>query len=261
MAATRSQKKVMGRMYDRLGRVYGKRRRINFGTTFEQLILTILASAAKEPQAMKALGLLQKEYVDWNEVRISPEDILQEDLNKAGVNSDVPVLLKNALEGLLLELSTLTPEILDDRSPQEVSAILKRIDLPKSLCASLLLTRTPLPAGVTVPIDSGVARVMARAGFVETARSKTEIDRRIKRLLPEGEMHNFHRVAGRLSQEYCLIREPNCARCPVRQDCMRHKADVSSARGSSAAHRPAARLHQRAESQRSRHPSPKGRQA
>jgi len=257
LAGARSKKELMGRIYDRLGKVYGKRRRTNFGTTFEQLILTILASEAKEPQAIRALTFLQEEYVDWNEVRISPEDILEEDLKKAGVNSSVPVLLKNALEGLLLELSTLKPEILDDLPPQQVRAILKKINLPKSLCASLLLTRAPLPAGAPLPIDSGVARVMVRAGFVKSARSKNEIDRRIRMLLPEEEVHNFHRVVGRLSQEYCFVGEPHCARCPVRQDCRRYKREVSSGRGLSAAHRAAGRLHQRAVSRRSRHPSPK----
>jgi len=257
LAAPQSQKRKMDQMYERLGKVYGKRRRTNFGTTLEQLILTILASEAKEPQALKALGILQEEYVDWNEVRVSPEDVLREDLSGAGVNSNVPALLKRALEGLLLELHTLQPEILDERTPEEVGVILKRIDLPKSLSACLLLTRTASPEDMAVPIDAGVARMMVRAGFAKTARAKSEIDRRIRMLLPPDEVHNFHRVAGRLSQDYCVTGQPNCASCPIRLHCRHYKADWPSAKRSSAMRKSDARLRQTAASRRSRPPSAK----
>lgn len=255
MASVKSQKALMVRMYDRLGKAYGKRRRVNSGTMLEQLVLTILASDNKEPQALKALAILQQEYVDWNEVRISPMDILHEDLCRAGVDSVASTMLKNALEGLLLEVSSLKPEVLDERSSQEISALLKRIDLPKSLSASLLLARSPAPSDISVPLDSGIARIMVRAGLAKTARAKNDIKRSIRAFLPEDEIHNFHRVAGRLSREHCL-NEPSCIKCPIKWDCKHHEALVQGD-GSTLPKSPPASVRQAAVPRRSRHPSPR----
>lgn len=255
MASVRTQKALMVRMYARLGKAYGKRRRINSGTMLEQLVLTILAMDNKEPQALKALAILQREYVDWNEVRISPMYILHDDLRKAGVDSGASTMLKNALEGLLLEVSSLKPEVLDECSSQEISALLKRIHLPKSLSASLLLARSPAPADISVPLDSGIARIMVRAGLAKTARAKNDIKRSIRAFLPEDEIHNFHRVAGRLSREHCL-NEPCCIKCPIKWDCKHHKTHPVQSGNSTLANKPPARVRQAAVPRRSRHPSP-----
>jgi endonuclease III len=256
VASARSQKAVMTRMYDRLGKAYGKRRRVGTGTMLEQLVLTILACDNKEPQALKALSILQREYVDWNEVRISPEEALCEDLSKADVNSGAPTMLKNTLEGLLLEVSSLKPEVLDECSSQEISSLLKRIDLPKSLSASLLLARSPLPSDSSVPLDSGIARVMVRAGLSKTARAKNDIKRRIRSIIPEDEIHNFHRVVGRLSREHCL-NDPECARCPIKADCKHHRAHPVENSAPVSSRKPPARVRQAAAPRRSCHPSPK----
>lgn len=251
MAGARSEKLKMTRVYDRLGKLYGKRRRINNGTLFEQLIVTILASESKESQAFRALTLLQERYVDWNEVRICPEEMLGEDLRKAGVNSDAPALLKKALEGLLLEFCTLEPNILDGITPNQFGAVLDKIKLPKSVSASLLLTQRPLPEQMNVPIDRGVARVMSRTGFVNTARATNQIKHSIRALLPVPEEHNFHRVVGRLSRDYCHTGDPYCVRCPIRLDCEQFKVDSSAMR------KPMPRVRQTGAPRRSRPPSAK----
>jgi endonuclease III len=257
LASVRSEKARMARMYDRLGRVYGKRRRTNLGTTLEQLIFTVLTSGAKEPQAIKALNLLQEEYVDWNEVRICPEDILREDLNAAGVNSAAPGLLKDVLEGLFHETASLEPEILDGYTPQQFTAILSKINFPKALTASLLLSLESLPKSVNVPIDSGVARVMVRTGFVRTARATNEIKRCIERMLPGREHPNFHRIVACLSQNYCVNGEPNCRKCPVRNECIHYKTASSADERASAKRRSDDRLRQTVAPRRSRPPSRK----
>ena len=234
MAVTKAKKLKMARIYDRLGRIYGKRRRVRCGTLLEQLIVSILSSESSENQAFRAFDHLRREYVDWNEVRVCDEFLLADNLRRSGVNSGAPMLLKNTLEGLLLETSSLQPEVLDAMTSQEVSALLAKIGVPKSLAASVLLldgqTRRPMEAGVPVPIDEGIARLMARAGFASTPRATLQIHECLKTSLPEGEEHNFHRVAARLSREFCGD-TPNCPGCPVKTDCRYTGAKVASPAG------------------------------
>jgi len=214
------------RVYERLGRAYGKRRRTRSGTLLEQLILTILSSEAKEHEAFRALSFMQREYVDWNEVRICGEDHLREKLHRVGVNSGVPRLLKQSLEGVLHEAATLRPEVLDTYTPQQIDGMLGKIRFPKSLSASLLLLGKPRWSefdGVEVPIDESVARVMARIGFVKTARATDQIMHCIRTMLPPEEEHNVHRVVAKLAREHCTDSAPQCGRCPVREECRHGK--------------------------------------
>lgn len=224
MATAKSGKSKLTRIYNRLGRLYGKRRRTGYGTTLEQLILAVLTSEAKEAEGMKALAMLQEEYVDWNEVRISPGETLREELTGVGVNSRAPDLLKHTLEGLLHETSSLEPDVLDDFSPQQFIAILNRIKFPKALTASLLLARDGLPRGFKVPIDSGIARVMSRVGFIKTPRATNQIQECIETMLPGREQGNFHRTVGMLSRKHCTNDAPDCAKCPLKRDCSFHSS-------------------------------------
>ena len=245
----------MARIYDRLGRSYGKRRRVRCGTLLEQLILTILSSEASESRAFRAFTFLQKEYVDWNEVRVSDEFCLGAELKKVGVNSGAPLLLKTALDNLLLEKCSLQPEILDSLSAQEVSLLLAKINLPKALAASLLLMdgqarRPGVP--VQVPVDEGVARMMWRMGFASTPRATVQIQESLRAYLPEGEEHNFHRVAARFTRDYCSEAKPGCPRCPLKSDCIFPLTPNSAADKPSAAPRT---IRQTGVARRSRPPS------
>jgi len=234
LTSARSEKARLARIYQRLGRLYGKRRRTNFGTTLEQLVLTVLTSEAKEPQGIRALCLLQDEYVDWNEVRISPDEILREELAGVGVNSAAPSLLKQTLEGVLQETASLEPDVLDAFSPQEFIAILNKIDFPKALTASLVLAREELRKGVKPPVDSGVARVMWRVGLVGTPRATNQVSRCIEEMVPQSEQGNFHRTVGLLARKHCTSGEPFCRNCPLRRDCSFHSSRVSGSTGRSA---------------------------
>ena len=220
MAVSRNEKERLRRIYDRLGRLYGKRRRTKNGTLLEQLILTILTSEAKETYALKAMQVLQERYVDWNEVRICSIEHLHDELRPTGVNSHAPKLLKNTLEMLLHELSTLDPIAIDDYTAAEVCDLLSRIRFPAALQASFLLAQDTLPGSHDVPIDDSVARVMERIGLVKDARACSEIRNCLKGL-PQNEEHNFHRVAANLATAFCK-EEPLCAKCPVRMDCQSH---------------------------------------
>ena len=236
MAAPQSAKKI-ARIYERLGRSYGKRRRIRCGTLLEQLIITILSSDSSESQAFRALIHLQKEYVDWNEVRVSDDLYLGSELSRMGVNSGAPIMLKNALENLLLETSTLQPEVLDAMTFSEMGELLAKIKLPKWVIASLLLmeSRTRKPMGaVQVPIDEGVARMMWRMGFASTPRATVQIQECIRASMPDDEEHNFHRVAARFSREFCSDPTPHCGKCPIRTDCSFPRGKLPSGRTAAA---------------------------
>jgi len=253
LAAPQAAEKIV-RIYERLGRSYGKRRRVRCGTLLEQLIITILSSDASESQAFRALLHLQKEYVDWNEVRVSDDLYLGSELSRMGVNSGAPVMLKNALENLLLETSTLQPEVLDTMAFDEMGELLAKIKLPKWVIASLLLmearARKPMGA-VQVPIDEGVARMMWRMGFASTPRATVQIQECIRASMPDEEEHNFHRVAARFSREFCSDPVPNCRRCPIRAECSFPRGKLSSGKTPSAGKT----LRQTGAARRSRPPS------
>ena len=264
MAASRSDKQKMARIYDRLGRVYGRRRRTRSGTFLDQLIVTILSSEAPESHAYKAYELLQKLYVDWNEVRVSDEFCLAEELKSAGVNSGAHLLLKSTLEGLLIEKSNLSPEVLDDSTPEQVASLLHKLSFPKSLAASLLLllAQNGSDAALQVPLDEGVARFMARAGFASTPRATLQIHECLKSALPQGEEHNFHRVVGRLSREYCFESSPKCMKCPLRGDCRYLREKPGASGGAKApSNKMVSRYRQTGAARRSRPPSPTARKA
>jgi len=200
------------------------------------------------------MQVLQERYVDWNEVRICSIEHLQDELKSTGVNSRAPELLKNTLEMLLHELSTLDPVAIDDYTAVEVCDLLSRIRFPAALQASFLLAQDALPGSHDVPIDDSVARVMERTGLVKDARACNEIRKCLKGL-PENEEHNFHRVTACLAAFYCK-EEPLCEKCPVRIHCESHQTNAES--GAKSGKQQTSRYRQTAAARQSRRRTDRG---
>jgi len=204
-------------VFNSLARVYGKVRKNHKRDPFDQLMLCILGHGASEKAAQEAFDLLLKEYVDWNEVRVSTVNSLGETLADAGIDLPIAAVLKSALQGICKKQFALNLDFLKGLKHDEARKSLLELDsLPEQIVSAMVLASyDDLP----VPVDEELARVIRRLGVVKPHASTATIERFLRRTVPKRESYNFYRVFVRHARLVCRPVSPDCAGCTVRRIC------------------------------------------
>ncbi len=215
--STLNRSQTVMHVYNSLARVYGKVRKNHKRNPFDQLILCILGHCASENAAQKALDLLLKEYVDWNEVRVCTVSSLGETLAEAGIDSPIAAVLKSALQGICKKQFAVNLDFLMGMKHDEARKSLTELDsLPEQIVSAMVLACYD---GLPVPVDEELARVIRRLGIVKPSATMATVERFLRRTVPKRESYNFFRVFVRHARLVCRPVSPDCAGCTVRRIC------------------------------------------
>jgi endonuclease-3 len=71
-----------------------------------------------------------------------------------------------------------------------------------------------------LPVDTHVFRVANRIGIVKDARTPLEVERGLKRVIPQGEWSEAHHLLILHGRYTCTARNPKCETCPVAPVCL-----------------------------------------
>lgn len=250
--------RLVGLLEPRLGAV----RELDEPRPLEQLILLMLARGATLPKARKALKVLQTDYVDWNDVRVTNvREIAAKIADLTGSKSSLgkAQALHDLLSMIYHRFNRINLDFLQDGDGDEVAR-------KKARLFGWLAERSHLwPAMLTLHaakrqdavVDGGLPRVLARLGFVELRSTPQGVRQRILDHVPEDLLVTFQFVTYLLSEEFCLPKMPACPDCPARPACPsagdfikaardaekkeRSKKPASAGTRSSAARKPKAR--------------------
>jgi endonuclease-3 len=190
----------------------------------EQLILLMLARGATLPKARKALKVLQTDYVDWNDVRVtSSREIASKIAELVGQRHALEKAEKviELLSMIYHRFNRINLDFLQEGDSEDSSR--KKVRL-----FAWLGERSPLwPAMLTlhavkkpeVVVDGGLPRVLSRLGVVEGKATPPAIRQKIVESVPEELLVTFQFVAYVLADEFCHQKSPDCRQCPAKPAC------------------------------------------
>jgi endonuclease III len=216
--------KIVSVLEPRLGAV----RELDEPRPLEQLILLMLARGGTLAKARKALKILQTDYVDWNDVRVtSPREVaskIEEPLGRASALEKAEKLF-DLLTMIYHRFNRINLDFLLEGSNEALAEDVarKRTRLfawlaERSYCWPAMLTlhaaRKP-----EVVVDGGLPRVLSRLALVEAKATPAVIRERILAAVPEDLLITFQFVSYVLSEDFCHAKAPDCPHCPAKPLC------------------------------------------
>jgi endonuclease III len=217
--------RLIATLEPRLGAV----RELDEPRPLEQLLLLMLARGNSLPKARRALKVLQTDYVDWNDVRVtSPREIASKisecvgprgALERAGALIDFLSMVYHRFNRINLDFLIANGEGQppgEDASKKRTRLFAWLSERSHAWPAMLQLHAGRKPDAI---VDGGLPRVLGRLGFVEPKASSSAIRERILASVPEEVLISFQFLGYVLSEEFCFVKSPNCPHCPAKSMC------------------------------------------
>lgn len=183
----------------------------------EQLIYALCREGATREQADRAFRVLQERFFDWNEIRVSSPQELEE------VFEDVPHghIRAQRIISLLQEVFetnfSFDLETLHKKGLKQAAKHLGRYEATNDYTVSWAVQQSL--GGHAIPIDEPTLRVVRRLGLVDGDEGNLETLRAsLEHLIPKAKGTMFIDVLSALAEEICRD-EPRCTQCPLCPEC------------------------------------------
>jgi endonuclease-3 len=187
-------------------------------------------------QANQAISRFNDEFFDWNEIRVSAVDEIEESL--AGIPEPEPRAqkIRRFLRQLFNRTYSFTLDPLVKKPLKEALKVLKNYEAFASDYVTATVIQQAL-GGHAIPIDKSGVRVLHRLGFAEP--DAPALRATVERAVPKNRGVEFADLIEELANDTCVEGTPDCPRCELRKICpfaLTHKSDARSA---TVAHAPA----------------------
>ncbi|MGD2174960.1 MAG: hypothetical protein PVJ27_06115 [Candidatus Brocadiaceae bacterium] len=205
--------KLTRRAIERFGELKGRKTR----PPLNQLILSIFYHLTSVRRATRALRQLKRNFVDWNEVRVSHPAEVGNTLSSA----QWAHIGAERVQWVLRELTDMYHrtdlDFLQELTPAQARSCLTGMPaVPRHLADEVLL----LSLGVCVlPLSQATARVCFRFGMLENDRQTVKNQKALQKVFDERYYVPVHLFLCDRGERFCLPDSPDCDDCPLGQDC------------------------------------------
>ncbi len=168
-------------------------------------------------QANQALSRFEDEFFDWNEVRVSSVDEIQETL--AGIPDPLERAqrIRRFLRQLFNRTYGFTLDALAKKPLKEALKVLHTYDAFASDYVTATVIQQAL-GGHAIPIDNAAHRVLKRLGISES--TVPALRSVLERAVPKNRGAEFLDLIEDLANDTCVEGDPDCPRCELRKICV-----------------------------------------
>jgi endonuclease-3 len=206
-------------------------------SVLEAVVYGICHENTTREQANQALSRFSDEFFDWNEVRVSGVEEIEERLAGIPEPAERAQRIRRFLRQLFNRTYSFTLEALAKKPLKEALKVLNTYDAFASDYVTATVIQQAL-GGHAIPVDNVSLRVLQRLGFTE--KDIHALRGTLERAVPKNRGAEFLDLLEELASDTCLEVEPQCGHCELRKICpyaLSHKEGkpaASAARGSSA---------------------------
>ncbi|VHR17021.1 endonuclease III [Clostridioides difficile] len=207
-----ANKKDVNKILDELEKLYPDAKcELNYGTAFELLIATILSAQCTDVRVNKVTSELFKKYNTARDfANLSIEEISKE-IKSCGLYKSKSQKIKDTSEQLC--------ELYDGEVPDSLEKLIKLPGVGRKTAGVVLSNAFNHPA---IAVDTHVFRVSNRIGIVDEPNpQKTEFA--LMEAIPKERWSHSHHVLIFHGRRMCKARNPECASCPIKEDCNYYK--------------------------------------
>ena len=214
-------KKLIARMIKLAQKAFGEVRRDTSLDPLETVLMLQLAEGSTPERAARARRALEEEYVDLNEVRVSPPSQIAEVIAGVTDEENKAFGIKRFLERLFNHQHCIDFSFFTELSSQGARAYLEEIEsVPRHVVDSVMMCF--YSEGV-LPVDANIVRVVHRVGLIGRMRPM-DAEGRLRELVLKRQVLTFHELTSRIAHDNCLLSVKHCERCPLAPVCETAKA-------------------------------------
>jgi len=185
--------------------------------------------------ANQALSRFKDEFFDWNEIRVSDAEEIQESLAGIPEPLERAQRIRRFLRQLFNRTYGFTLDALAKKPLKEALKVLHTYDAFASDYVTATVIQQAL-GGHAIPIDKATHRVLDRLGISES--DVPALRAILERAVPKNRGGEFADLIEELANDTCLETDPECPRCELRKVCayaLTRKQEAHSAAHSSRA--------------------------
>ena len=217
----------------RLRAAFGAPRRRAPGDAVEQLVSTVLSQHTAGPNSDRALAALRRRFPTWDEVATADSSEIAAAIRPAGLANQKAPRIRAMLSRIRERRGAIQLDFLRDLAVDEAMAWLMALPgVGQTTAGCVLLFGLGMPA---MPVDTGIARVVARLGVVRAGTPSERAGRVLQQAVAASRVYALHVSLIRHAREICRPREPLCGVCPLNDLCAAFRAGQSAAEAARAA--------------------------
>lgn len=195
----------------RLAKVLGPVEPPDAWPVIDELVATILSQNTSDTNSDAAFTELKRRFPTWEAVRRAPTARIARAIRRAGLSNIKAPRIKAILQQIEDERGELSLEFVHAMGTQEAIEYLAGFAGvgPKTVaCVLLFACRKPV-----LPVDTHVHRVSRRLELIGPKVDAVRAHRELARLVPEGQVLEFHILLVRHGRRTCRARNPKCEEC------------------------------------------------
>jgi len=216
--ATQSKTQLLTNIHTLLKRRYKPKAEPNGSrlSVLKAVVYGICHEDTTREQANQALSRFEDEFFDWNELRVSSVEEIQESL--AGIpDPDARAQrIRRFLRQLFNRTYGFTLDALAKKPLKEALKVLQTYDAFASDYVTATVIQQAL-GGHAIPIDKAAHRVLERVGVSES--EVPALRAILERAVPKNRGVEFLDLIEDLANDTCLETNPECPRCELRKVC------------------------------------------
>ncbi len=217
--ATQSKAKVLTDVYTLLKRRYKPKADRSSAarlSVLKAVVYGICHEATTREQANQALSRFHDEFFDWNEIRVSSLEEIQESLAGIPEPAERARRIRRFLRQLYNRTYGFTLDALTKKPLKEALKVLQTYDAFQSDYVTATVIQQAL-GGHAIPIDKDTRRALERLGISEP--TVAELRAVLERAVPKNRGGEFLDLLEDLANDTCVEGEPECHRCELRKIC------------------------------------------
>lgn len=186
------------------------------------LILTVLSQHTNDRNRDRAFDNLKKVFPLWEQVALATEPEIADAIRCAGLGNTKAQKIKKILPEVKARFGEYSIKGMSEWQTEEARAFL--VGLPGvgvKTAACVLIFDLEKPA---FPVDTHVARIARRLGWVPEKESAGNIQIYLESVLPPGRFRGAHLNFIEHGRNVCDARKPKCQECLVKKWCKTGKA-------------------------------------
>jgi endonuclease-3 len=185
-------------------------------SVLKAVVYGICHEGTTREQANQALSRFKDEFFDWNEVRVSGVEEIQESLAGIPEPEHRARKIRRFLRQLFSRTYDFTLDALTKKPLKDALKVLHTYEAFSSDYVTATVVQQAL-GGHAIPIDKDTLRVLKRLGISDSAIP--ELRAALERAVPKNRGAEFLNLIEDLANDTCVEGEPECTRCELRKIC------------------------------------------
>ena len=197
-------------------KAYGQVKRDTRVNPLEEMLLLILAEGSTMERAVKAFQEFSTEFVDLNELRVSPAGQIAEVIFGVTQEQRKAELIKRFLDKIFAQHHFIRLDFLAEMTAAGARSYIEGIeDMPPRVVANLMMRHF---GETKMPADESILRVVQRVKLIEDI-DLDKAEETLGEIVNKRQAFTFHELMERVAADTCLVSVRHCGRCPLSSVC------------------------------------------